>query len=337
MALSDGKPIDEDTELDGLQPLNLEVALPLSDEDFSIEIVEDEASSVLAQQFEAPEVDVETSSDEDAELKTLTPNVQKRIQREIRIRRAAETAANLAVSQKFTVDAQIKAALADNNAVKTANLELQRQYAEVLTLAFSDKIEVKQRDLRAAREAGEFDNEQTLQGEIDELRFKQSQVRDIHSKIPAAPENFEASAAYTAPVAVAPKPPNPVVQKWLRENNSWFGHDRFVSHRAFVLEEDKKLAREGYDQASPEYYEELDRRIDSNFPTLRRKKGASTQVAGGSPVAGVSAGSASRVANSGNKITLTRSDLDVMRTFGLDPANKAHLVEFAKHRRAANV
>jgi hypothetical protein len=114
----------------------------------------------------------------------------------------------------------------------------------------------------------------------------------------------------------------------LEKNQAWFANKKYAAHRAFVLQEDANLVEEGYDKHAPEYYKELDRRVDRAFPTLRKKATKSH-----SPVA-PAASSPSRNTSS-KTITLKKADLQNMRTFGLDPNNKEHLREYARSKRAA--
>lgn len=347
MTMPDGKPLnddDADAGLDGLQPLELPVAsaaLPTSDEEFDIVITDDpveagagetsDVDTVLAEEGKPPEVAApETEEADEADLKTYTPNVQKRIQREVRIRHKAEQAANIAIARVKEVQTYATKMAADAQAAYAENLRIQKEYAEVLAHAFGDKIELKKRELKAARDAGEFDTEQKVTADIDDLRFKQNQIKETRSRMP---ETVAPLAPPPTAAAPATAKANPVVAKWLTENSSWFNHARFAPQREATLALDKALNTEGYDQASPEYYKELDRRVDLMFPTLRRRKSAPAAGAP-APVAGVSVGAATRSANRG-RFTMTRAELASMSQFNLDPTNKLHMREYALQLKAA--
>jgi len=345
MATTDTLKEEEDDNF--AEPSPVAATLPDSDE-FEVEIVEDAPPPPSAEADVAePEPEPELAEAEagaasanaeeleaDEEYKAFSPKIQKRIQREIRIRKQAEAARNTAIekAQEFersvTAERTAKQQLLDNEAA------LRRQYAEVLVHAFGTQIELKQRDLKAARDAQEFDTEQKVQAEIDDLRFKHNQVKDMQRNIPAAPA---AAAAASAP-APAPTPApvvkeNPLVSKWIARNAGWFNNPKFDAHREFARRLDARVAAEGYDMNSEEYYKELDRRIDSAFPTLRRKPSMNATT-GKSPVAAVSSGNTPNNTDRG-KIVLKQSDLDMMRALKLDPTDKEHLREYAKHKRFA--
>jgi hypothetical protein len=274
----------------------------------------------------------------DAEFKSFNAKIQKRIQREIRTRREAERAANLAVQHLQRMGPQYEATVARMQKAEEESFSLKRQNAQVLELAFGAQIETKTKELRAAREAQEYDSELKLQAELDELRFKRNQVTDILNSMP---EKFEAPAAQ-APAQQQQqqqqRPPlNPLAAKWVRDNAAWFNNPKFKAQREYVLRVvDPDLATT-HDARSAEYYKELDKRLDDAFPGLRKRpaprpngqgQGAGTPA---SPVAGV--GGTPRKAKT--TISITKSDLDAMRMVGLDPTNKAHVQEFAKQKQLA--
>lgn len=337
MALPDGKPINEEDEFDGLQPLDLNAieAAPV-DDDFEVEITDDEAAPAVeakAAPDEATEQNAGAEAEEtdDPEFKSFTPNIQKRIQREIRIRRKAEEAANVAVEQRRQVLEEKTRVESEAEQLRVANVGMQRNYADVLIHAFGKEMDIKQRDLKAARDNSDFDAEQKIQTELDDLRFKQNQIKDMRSRIPDEPERPAAQPQAQAQAQAQPQRPpvNPRATKWLTDNLSWFNHARFKPHRSFALSVDAELVAEGYDQKSEEYYKELDKRIDEAFPTLRRKKNTSSTTA---RTAGVSEAPMSK--NRGGKVVLRQSDLETMRKFGLDPTNKQHLREFARQMQS---
>ncbi|MDB4724213.1 hypothetical protein OAF71_00315, partial [bacterium] len=51
--------------------------------------------------------------------------------------------------------------------------------------------------------------------------------------------------------------------KWV-ENNSWFGEDEIMTLAAFSI--DQKLVQEGFDPKTNDYYNEVDKRLRTEFP-----------------------------------------------------------------------
>lgn len=323
----------------------------LEDDDFEV-IVDDEADGEAPVESEGGEigeakpiepetpaeaepVEAESHEDEDLdeEVKGYSKQVQKRIFREIRLRKKVEEEAN---QLKVVVSKAAEAVKSKDNElaqVRERMYQLELNHVAVLDHAFDTQITLKAKELRAARENGNYDDELKLQGELDQLRFQQNQVREAKRgmesrpapKADAAPQQ----AAKQQAQASAPQV-NPVAQKWLAKNQSWFNNPKFAAHKQFTLAVDAQLTAEGYNQQTDDYFAELDRRVDEAFPTLRKKPAVAKPTT--PPVAG-----AVQAAPSSNKnaVRLTRADLDLMSKFGLDPKNKEHLREFAKSKRAS--
>lgn len=281
----------------------------------------------------------------DAELeetdKAYPEPIKKRIKREIRIRKRVEA------DFEQVKDAAIKVAqLAQDREAEATSLRnelqnLRRQHAEVLEVTFEKEIQITSSKLRKARDDGDYDAEMKAQSEIDQLRFKQNQVREARRSLgepqaqPAAqPQGQAQPQAQPQPQGQQPAARPPAPQKavqWVEANKSWFQNPKFAGHREFVVGVDRQLRREGYDQNTDEYYKELDRRVDEAFPTLRKAPAGAGST---SPVAPVLSGG-SRSVGGKRSVTLTSADFDNMRMFGLDPTNKAHLQEYARNKEAA--
>jgi len=292
-----------------------------------------EAAAPVPEEAEATDTENDDAEDADEDVKTYSKQVQKRIFREIRLRKKVEeeaaqlksvvSKASEAVKQKDTEVAQMRERLH----------QLELSHVAVLDHAFDTQITLKSKELRAARENGNYDDELKLQGELDQLRFQQNQVREAKRGIESrpAPKAPEQTAAPQQTEQPKPAPQiNAVAQKWLAKNQTWFNNPKFAAHKQFALAVDAQLTAEGYDQMSEDYFAELDRRVDDAFPTLR-KKPAATKPA--TPVAGVAPAA---VGAKKNTVRLTSADLAQMARFGLDPKNKEHLREFARQKRAAN-
>jgi len=278
---------------------------------------------------------VVTDADLEETDKAYPESFKKRIKREIRVRRKIE--AESAQVRQVAVQA-IQYSQARDAELLAANkqlLELRRQHADVLEIAFDRDIQIKSQELRQAREDGNYDTEMKVQSELDTLRFRQNQVREAKRVLPTeVPTALPApTPAASSPTAEPTRPPaSPKAVAWINRNRAWFNTPKFAGHTQFVLGEDEQLVKEGYDKNSDEYYAELDRRVDAAFPTLR-KAAPPTNGSGGPPVAPVGGLNGSKSAAKG-AIKLNKADLANMRRFGLDPSNKEHLREYARSKRS---
>ena len=301
---------------------------------------------------DAAEADVDEELDEETrEMRQfLRPKFKKRLDREIRSRREAQqqTAAAIRKAAEWT-----QYSLTKETELATAKhqlVELQVQYAESLETTLSDRAAARMAEIRKAREEGEYDNEIKLQSDLDDLRYKLRQVKDakmsLAQQVPVAQQAveqqkqkeaqqkdmFQKFFSHQQQAQQQRATRIPLAEKWLHANQRWFTDRNYEVEKAGILAIDAQVAAEGLDKNSPDYYRELDKRIDSKFPHLRKRGQART----GSPVAPVSAAPASAPSSGGKtRVTVTRADLSAMQRFGLDPNNKEHIREFVRQRRPA--
>ena len=106
------------------------------------------------------------------------------------------------------------------------------------------------------------------------------------------------------------QPPSPRAQEWA-DNNTWFGKDKVMTNAAFTIHED--LVQKGFDPESDEYYTEIDKQLQDNFPSKFVKERPVQTVA-----------SAGRKQQGRRKVTLTRSQVAIAKKLGVP------LEEYAK-------
>jgi hypothetical protein len=114
-----------------------------------------------------------------------------------------------------------------------------------------------------------------------------------------------------------PRRPDPKAEQWA-QRNAWFGEDEAMTYAAFGIH--KKLVEdEGFDPQSNDYYNELDRRMQTEFP--HKLNGGSKRPA--QTVASVSRSTSGR--SSGKKVRLTPSQVAIAKKLGVP------LEEYAKY------
>jgi hypothetical protein len=114
-----------------------------------------------------------------------------------------------------------------------------------------------------------------------------------------------------------PRRPDPKAEQWAQRNN-WFGSDEAMTYAAFGIHK-KLVENEGFDPQSNEYYNELDRRMQTEFP--HKLNGGSKRPA--QTVASVSRSTSGR--SSGKKVRLTPSQVAIAKKLGVP------LEEYAKY------
>ena len=119
------------------------------------------------------------------------------------------------------------------------------------------------------------------------------------------------------------QPPKEALKWW--NNNRWFNSKDHGGESAFARAVDAELEGEGFDKEDPEYYKELDNRLQKRFPELyTNSKKPST---GPSPHKGRSNVKGTSSQKDG-RIRLTKVQLDMARSLGIN--TEAGLREYAK-------
>ena len=111
--------------------------------------------------------------------------------------------------------------------------------------------------------------------------------------------------------------PSPKAEAWAQKNE-WFGQDEAMTYAAFGIHK-KMIEDEGFDAESDEYYTELDRRVQKEFP--HKFNGGSKRPA--QTVASVSRTTTGRTSN--RKVRLTPSQVAIAKRLGVP------IEEYAKH------
>ena len=114
-----------------------------------------------------------------------------------------------------------------------------------------------------------------------------------------------------------PRRPDPKAEQWAGRND-WFGSDEAMTYAAFGIHK-KLVENEGFDPQSDEYYNELDKRMQTEFP--HKLNGGSKRPA--QTVASVSRNTSGR--SSGKKVRLTPSQVAIAKKLGVP------LEEYAKY------
>ena len=257
--------------------------------------------------------------------KGLSKNVQERIRREIRLRKRAVEAA----------DGRAQAEATARQAAEHRMINL-----ELATARMADKtLEVDIKDAKAelvkAQEEGETAKAVDAQQKLNELQIRRREIETLRVGLEEKVER-----AKTAPAPGARPMLRPVTTEWMGRNK-WFGHEKFGVATAATKAIDTQMVKDGWDPGDPKYYVELDRRLNRELPGLRQRLRAETPRQENRPGPGTIVAPARQAPARGtspNRVTLNRADLQNMRNFGMDPANKEHLKEYARSKQgvAAN-
>ena len=125
---------------------------------------------------------------------------------------------------------------------------------------------------------------------------------------------------------------DPLAVEWSQKpENSWFNKDQIMTVAALTI--DATLKQEGYDSSSPEFYQEVDRRMKTEFP--HKFSGEASAGVGSQPTQQVVAGQSrsSTTSAKGKKVKLTQEDVRLAQKWNI-PLEK-YAAEKARADRAA--
>ena len=122
--------------------------------------------------------------------------------------------------------------------------------------------------LRQAMNSGDTDATIEAQKKLSELSVAKERVRLAKAQQPEEEKGEEVAQQTQQPAPVQPQQPqqqpDPKAEDWAK-NNEWFGQDEAMTYAAFGIHK-KLIEEEGVDPRTDEYYTELDRRMETEFP-----------------------------------------------------------------------
>ena len=280
-------------------------------EDADIEVEVEEQDSP-----EAPlAAESDDSNDSDDRFDKAESAVQKRIDRLTKKMRSAEREREEALNYARQVQGEAEELrkrmdALDNNYVQeySSRVETQvataeQELARAIDLGDTNGVIEAQRKLTSLA----LENDRAKQAKMQQDRMRQQAEQQVQM------------AAAQPQQRPQPKRPDPQAEQWA-SRNSWFGQDEAMTYAAFGIHK-KLVEEEGFDPTSNDYYTELDRRMEDEFPHKLKSNGGSKRPA--QTVASVSRGSSGR--SSGKKVRLTPSQVAIAKKLGVP------IEEYAKY------
>lgn len=289
---------------------------------------EDDTEEAEDESDDEPE-EAEEDESEDESLKAYSPKIRDRIERERKLKREA---VDSAAQETKKLREEIRQMTTD---------KLNAEFSSVRAIGKSCDYDIAQakRDLIAAKEDGETAKEVDAQTELNRLQSIKSQIDNEASRIERVIETNKAAPRDEKPSASNNGTLTAEARAWVDRNQAVFtkGGDKLKN---FVYAIDKTIDA---DPNTPEYFDKMNRLIKTQFPELAPKpsrevvvkKKALGEGKKKSRVAGVGADSTMTSQRTNpNKVKIDKNDIRIMKTFGMDPTNKAHLAQYAREKRA---
>ena len=268
------------------------------------------------------EVEVEAAKDEEPQVEAATEdqfekaetNTQKRIDRLTKKMREAERQKDEALRYAQGVQAEAAQLKDRMNAMDT-------NYVNEYSNRVTSEMGTAEGELARAIEIGDTNGVVEAQRKITRLAIENDRAEQAKAQQQRYAQQAQAQAQTQVQQPMPqqqPRRPDPKAESWA-QRNEWFGTDEAMTYAAFGVHK-KLVENEGFDPQSDEYYSELDKRMQSEFPH-KLKNGESKRPA--QTVASVSRSSSGR--SSGKKVRLTPSQVAIAKKLGVP------LEEYAKY------
>lgn len=290
------------------------------------EIVQEEAPAVKAKApAPEPEVDDEDDTPEPSSgerSKKLTRSQRLKAQRDAYARQLADAQAQLAEAQnrasKFEQDANDGAAIGFDLYAKSLDASMQ----------------ALRRDFDAAFDSGDREKIFEVQQKMASIVAEKQQIERDRRSIPTKPAQQSGSdtpqqTAQTRPNQPKRAAPSPGAMEWYERNKTWFNKDPVMTAGARII--DQQMVADGYAPDDPDYFEELDKRLKSEFPTKLGGKTTTARQPASNPTIqnrGTPATSPGKI-----RVTITQADRDMAGHLGISVEDYAR--EKARAERAA--
>ena len=280
------------------------------------EAAPDPAPQVEAKEETEPKSEPEQKAEDPQELDGIeTKGAQKRIRK--------------LVSQRKERDTQIAKLIEQNEALNTRLTTREQEFHNISKLnldanekQITDKLELARAAYATAHEEGnsekilkaqEFLND--AQNDLKTLNVTKAQFKEAPLQAqPQQPQYTQEQLQQLQQQQQQQPQVDPLAVEWSQKaENKWFGQDRIMTAAALALDAD--LKEQGFDPSDPDFYNEIDSRLKTEFPHKFATK-ESVQEQPSQP-AQVVAGSSRSTPSSNKKVKLTKEDVRLANNWGI--------------------
>jgi hypothetical protein len=317
----------------GYQELDLDNpgAAKASAEDSDIEIVEEsppQEAPVAAPEPASSSTPAEEPDHEDDDSSQEAPSERKKLTRSQRLKNQRDLyAEQLRDAQARLAAAEGRARKAEAEANEGASIGFDLYIKQLDT-----SMQALRRDFDSAYDAGDRDRIFEVQQQIATITAAKAQAEKERRSIPtqrAAPGQAAPQQTRQTQQEPSRRQPSPAATEWYERNKDWFGKDAVATSGARVI--DQQMVADGFQPTDPDYFEELDKRLQREFPHKFGAKPAAQRPASNNPT--IQNRSAPAPAPGKVRVTITQADRDMANHLGITVEQYAR--EKAKTERAA--
>jgi hypothetical protein len=274
------------------------------------------------------ESDEEDSASKASEDDAYSKKVRSRIDRERRLKLKERERADYWEKQAKAIAKERYET--ERNTLKQSVEQADSAYAQI------------QSDLKRAIEDGDTDDQVRLTTRLSDLKAEKVLAESRLENL-SADGNWD---AFDDNISAEPSKKQSLADKWMDGHSDWYGAKGFERQTRLANRIDKEVFAEGYQPDSPDYFEELDRRLKEKVPEVydsldfaESEEAYSTdnqpdRSRGRSVVAAVSGNESPQKVRS-SKVELGAADFENMRRFGLDANDPETLKEYARNKKQA--
>mgnify|MGYP003150589696 FL=1 len=232
------------------------------------------------------------------------------------------------VGQRKERDSQIAKLIQQNEALNTRLTTREQEFHNISKLnldanekQITDKLELARAAYATAHEEGnsekilkaqEFLND--AQNDLKTLNVTKAQFKDVAPQAQPQQPQYTQEQLQQLQQQQQQSQVDPLAAEWSQKaENKWFGQDRVMTAAALALDAD--LKEQGFDPSDPDFYNEIDSRLRTEFPHKFATK-ESVQEQPSQP-AQVVAGASRSTPSSNKKVKLTKEDVRLANNWGI--------------------
>ena len=251
----------------------------------------------------------------DEELEEYSEKVRKRIKHFSKGYHDERRAKEAALREKTELERLAQQLIDENQKLKTSSTKSQAALIEQAKRSAAADLESAKAAYKTAYESGDSDAVVEAQDKLSDARLKLDKVNNL--KVPTLQTR-------ETPVQVKTEPaPAPQIDQramdW-KNQNPWFQDDDEMT--SFALGLHNKLVKQGVSPQSDDYYEQIDARMRQVFPDQFED----TKQRNPEPKRKASVVAPATRSTAMNKVTLTKTQVQIAKRLGLTPEQYARQV-----------
>lgn len=274
--------------------------------------VEFEVNKDSVKEVEEPSEEPKSEAKED-ELEDYSEGVKKRISQLTYKMREAERQREEAVKYAENV-------ISENQKLKTSLKNSDATLVNEAESRVQSQLDQAKKQYKLAYENGDADAMASANESIARLGAEAENLTRVKKRLDTEETEQEVDVPELPQQTQEAPPPDPKAQEWAAKNQ-WFGQDQVMTFAAFGIH--KELHDLGYDLQSDDYYKEIDKRMQAEFP--HKFSSEETTDANSNVQPKVAAPTRTASNKSARRVRLSPSQVAIAKRLGVP------LEEYAKH------